>query len=222
MAVTHDLTDNKYSVQKKSLDENRGLFCYGLSSFSETLIRLKVMNIKKNLPYIIIIVLGLAGVVFGGITFFKKSNPNSSQTVQSQNATNPNNAGPGSGGRGSWGGQGGAGRANFKPLHGTVSSTSSDTIVMKADDGSSKNITVSSDTRISKMDNGERTTLAITDVKSGDEINVMAQDTTGSTITPRMIIIGTFSPPQGRGSYQGGPGQEQSAPYDDTESGSSI
>jgi hypothetical protein len=180
------------------------------------------MNIKKNLPYIIILVLGLAGVVFGGIMFFKKSNTNSAQTAKSQDATNPNNAGPGSGGRGSWGGQGGAGRANFKPLHGTVSSVNSDTIVMKADDGSSKNITVSSDTRISRTDNGQRATLAITDVKTGDEINVMAQDTTQSTITPRMIIIGAFTAPQGRGSYQGGSGQGQGSSSNDPSGQSSL
>lgn len=99
------------------------------------------------------------------------------------------------------------GRGNFKPLHGTISSinTNSGTIMMKADDGSTKNISISSDTRISKMDNSQRQELAITDLSAGEEINVMASDTTQTDITPRMIVIGTFTPPS-RGSYQGNDG----------------
>jgi hypothetical protein len=67
---------------------------------------------------------------------------------------------------------------------------------MKADDNSVKNISVSSDTRISKMTDEQQETLTIAEVKTGDEINVMAQDTTTGDITAQMIVIGTFTPPQ--------------------------
>jgi len=76
---------------------------------------------------------------------------------------------------------------------------------MTASDGSTKNIVTTSDTRISEMDNGTRQTLSISDLKTGETINVMAQDTTVNPITPQMIIIGTFTPPaESSGGYQGG------------------
>lgn len=180
------------------------------------------MKQKNNLPYIIILVIGLLAITFAGIKFFKKSNQSSTQASESQGSSSPNNAGQGSGtGRG----QRGANRGNFKPLHGTVTSVSSDTITMKADDASTKNIAVSSTTRISKTDNGQRVTLTISDIKTGDEINVMAQDTTTSNITARMIIIGTFTPPQRSGSSQSGGynnDQSQTTPQDNTTGTSSL
>jgi len=182
------------------------------------------MNFKKNLPYIIILIVVVGGIVFASLKFFKKAD-HQSETAAAQDPIDPNNRGQGANGR-SWGGGQGGNRPSMKPLHGTVSSTSSDAIVMKADDGSSKNISISPDTLISRMDNGQRETLTISDVKNGDEINVMAEDSSQSTITPRMIIIGTFSMPQ-RGQSGGYPGgssnyQDQSGPPDSNPGSSSI
>lgn len=163
------------------------------------------MNNKNNLPYIIILIVGLLGLTFLGFKILKKTDKDS-QVAGQEAFVDPGSSNTRPNGR-SWGGpsggQNGGNRPNFKPLHGNVTSVGSDKIIMKADDGSTKNISVSSDTRISKSGSGQRQTLTIADVKTGDEINVMASDTTGSTITPMMIMIGEFTPPQGRGSYQG-------------------
>jgi hypothetical protein len=160
----------------------------------------KKMNLKKNIYYIIILVCGIGILAWAGVKFLKKSNA-SGQTAQVSGQNSGQNPPNGSGG--SWGGGRGGNRGNFQRVHGTVTSVSESTIVMKADDGSAKNITVASDTRITKMDNGQRTTLAVADVKVADEITVMTSDSSQSNISPRMIIIGAFTPPQ-RGSYSGG------------------
>ena len=151
--------------------------------------------IKKNLVYIVLIVIVLVGGGYAAFHFLKPANAgNNNQTVDA--------VGQNPGGQGRFGG---GNRGNFKPLHGTITSINSSTIIMKADDGSSKKIAVASDTRISKMDNGSRTTLVLSDLKTGDELNVMAQDTTTDQITPQMIIVGTFSPPTGgQGGYRDG------------------
>lgn len=177
-------------------------------------------DFKKNLTYIIILMVGIGGLCFGGYEIYNSEKPKTGSAQTSDSGANPS-APNGSDQRGQWG-QGG-GRGNFARLHGTVTSVSDSTIVMKADDGSSKNISVSSDTRISRMDNGQRTTLAISDVKANDEISVMASDNSQSTITPRMIIIGAFAPSQ-RGQYQGGGnnGYNSSGGTDSTSSNSSI
>ncbi|MEI6144583.1 MAG: hypothetical protein WCP91_03210, partial [Candidatus Berkelbacteria bacterium] len=146
--------------------------------------------------YIILIVIVIGGGIYVGLRFLKPANASSNN--QSADASGQNNSGPG-------GRFGGGGRGNFKPLTGTIASISGLTIVMTASDGSTKNIVTTSDTRISEMDNGTRQTLSISDLKTGETINVMAQDTTVNPITPQMIIIGTFTPPaESSGGYQGG------------------
>lgn len=152
------------------------------------------MNLKKisnqNIIYITVLVLILGGIDYAAVKFTKpKTNSNSTAAAGAA----PSN--------GRFGGHGqDFNRGDFKPLTGTVSSINGQTIIMKADDGSSKNITVASTTRISKPENGQRASLTILDIKVGDTINIMADDTTVADITPRMIFIGTFSPPQ-NGSY---------------------
>jgi len=149
------------------------------------------MKQKNNLPYIIILIIGLLAITFASVKFFKKIKENPVDTSNIENSFDPNATGQ-SQARGQRGGN----RGNFKPLHGTVTSINGNTIVMKADDNSVKNISVSSDTRISKMTDEQQETLTIAEVKTGDEINVMAQDTTTGDITAQMIVIGTFTPPQ--------------------------
>ena len=144
------------------------------------------MKSKQNIFYIVILILVLATVAFAVVKFAKP---------KSNNANNPSASASANASRTRGSGQG-FNRGNFKPIHGVVLSVNGQTIIMKADDGSSKNITCSDSTRISKQDNGQRVSLTLADIKVNDEINVMSSDTAGSDITPRMIIIGTFSPPQ--------------------------
>jgi hypothetical protein len=146
------------------------------------------MKFNNNYIYIGVIVLILAIGGYFCWKFFKGSNSN-------QNSQANSNAQQSPGGQSGFGGRQGSGgrtRGNFKPLHGTISSVSAAAIVMKADDGSSKTINVSDSTRISSQVNGQRTTLAITDLKQNDEINVIATDTTTATIDARMIFIGAM------------------------------
>lgn len=150
---------------------------------------------KKNWIYIVILVVVLGGAFFAALKYLKSSKAQNNQTADANGQNSP-----GQNGRFGRGGN----RGNFTPLHGTISGVSDSTIVMKTDDGSSKNITTTSDTRIMKMDNGERSTLALSDLKVGDEINVMTEDSSQNPIAARMIFIGTFSPPANRGQWQGG------------------
>ncbi len=162
-----------------------------------------MQSIKKNLIYIILLICVVGAATFFGFKFLRSSNS------KQASVTSPDQAG----GFAQNGYGGGAGRTrnpnsnrpNFKPLHGTISSIQDQTIVMKADDGSSKNIICSSTTRIMEQSNGQRVQLAVTDLKVGDEINLMSSDTTQSNITAQMIFIGQFTMPQrGSGSWQGG------------------
>jgi len=156
------------------------------------------MNLGKNYPYIIIAIVLLAIVIGAGWWFYKLSQAKNAQNTQDQSQDQFGLSGR------QWSGGKGGNRGNFKPLHGAISEISDSIIVIKTNDGSSKNIATTSDTRIMKMENGQRITLEFSDLKVGDEINIMAQDSNQSTITARMIFIGTFSPPINRGQGQGG------------------
>ena len=154
-------------------------------------------KIKKNLPYIIILVIALTATAFAAVKFLspKKTDQASQQTADSSQGQ-PNNPSGRQGGRG-------GNRGNFQRLHGTVASVSDTAIVMTVDDKSSKTINCDSTTRIMKQENGQTVQLSLSDVQVGSEINIMGGDPTQSNITPRMIIIGTFTPPQNGGSWQG-------------------
>jgi hypothetical protein len=161
---------------------------------------ININSLKKNYVYIIILIVGLAALISGGIAIwhFSKKQTNSSVAGVNDNQNMPGRNG------GNWGQ--GSSRDNFKPLHGTIQSIdeSSKTIVMKADDGSSKNIVCSDSTRIMKQDNGQRVNLTLADLKVNDEINVMSTDDSQTNIQARAIFIGTFTRPQDNGSgFQG-------------------
>ena len=142
----------------------------------------------------------IGGLVFLGLKFLKPKN--NALTAQATNNQFPQ----GNGASGGWAGRGnGQGRGgNFTPpVHGTIQSINSDTIVLTADDGSTKNVTITSDTRITDMENGQRTTLALSDLTNGEAISVMNSGTDTTNIQARMIIVGTFTPGQGRGNWNG-------------------
>ncbi|MCX6808690.1 MAG: hypothetical protein NTW50_03415 [Candidatus Berkelbacteria bacterium] len=153
------------------------------------------MKIKKYLPHIGISIIVLTAMAFTSIKFLIpsiKSTINSPQSASA--AVSPDKS---SSQNTAHKGQFGQGRGNFQPLHGTIASINGQTIVMTTDDKSTKNINCSTTTRISRQDNGQMTQLSISDLKVSDEINVMSSDTTATDITPRMIIIGTFTAPTG-------------------------
>ena len=148
-----------------------------------------ILKNKKNIGYIILLVIVLGGSIWAGIKFLKPTNKN--------NQTSGSNLNQGR----RFQGQGNFNRANFPRIHGTISSINGSTIVLKADDGNNKNIICSSSTRIIKQENGQMSQLTISDLKMGDEINVMSSATDGqSDIQARAIIVGKFQPPQDRGS----------------------
>lgn len=150
--------------------------------------------VKKNFPYLVMLIVVFGGVIYFGVKYLKPKNTDNQVASQNQN--------------GGFRQGGGTGRENFTPpITGTVSSISNQTIVMKESDGTIKNITCDSSTRISKEDNGQRATLAISDIKTGDTINVMSSDTSGANITAKMIFVGTMSfPTRGNGTDNFGSG----------------
>lgn len=142
----------------------------------------------------------MAVFTVGGVLIYKASKTKATNQTVADSSQNT----PGQNGRGNWQGGQRGNRVNFQPVQGTIQSidNSTSTIVMKASDNSVKNVTCSSSTRIMKTDNGTRQTLAITDLKPGDQINVVSSDNTQATIAARMIIIGQLQSPQNRGSSQ--------------------
>ena len=164
-------------------------------------------DLKKNLPYIAIIVVLLGASVFFGFMFFKSSKTQANQASASQN-----NFGPGGGWLGQGGSQGSGargGRGNFNPVEGTIQSIDSSVITMTKSDNTTQKINYTSSTRISDQSSGQRVTLAISDLKTGDAITVMGS-VNGDAIDARMIFKGQFTPGQ-RDSY-GGQGGGSSAP----------
>jgi hypothetical protein len=153
-------------------------------------------SLKKNLPYIIIVVL-FFGLVFAGYEILK---PKKTSNVQ---VSTQNNQGFGSNGGGNGGASsGGSGRrGNFTPpTTGTISNINGNTITMTASDNSTKTITCSDTTRISENTNGQMTQLSLTDLSNGETINVMGT-ASGDNITARMIFIGDMP---ARGNWRGG------------------
>jgi hypothetical protein len=142
----------------------------------------KLKNFKKNGIYIVIAVLVLIILVGGVYLLVKKTNSKNTQT-----ASNSQNGGQNSFRRG---GGNFANRGNFKPITGTISSISGQTIVLKVSDGTTKNIDCSN-ARISEFSNGSRTQLSMSDLTVNETINVMG-DSTQNPIQARMIIVGTM------------------------------
>ena len=175
------------------------------------------MDIKKNLPYIAIIIIVIASTTFAVFKFVLPANSksqDSSEIADNGSMGSYNGSTGGQNGRTGRGGQ----RGNFQRLHGTITSISSQTINMTADDKSTKTLTCDDNTRISTQENGQMTQLTLSELKPGDEINVMGDDTSSSNITPRMIIVGTFTAPQnGGGSWQRPSSGSDSSGVDNTQ-----
>jgi len=157
------------------------------------------MDLKKNWPYIVAIVIILAGITFFAIKFLKK--PSQTANLANSNSGSFGNYGGNGGGQGQ---RGSGSRGNFNPIAGTIASIDSSVITMTKSDNTTQKVNYTSSTRIMEQQNGQRTTLAISDLKTGDAITVMGS-VNGDTIDARMIFLGQFTPPQ-RGSYQGGNG----------------
>lgn len=155
-------------------------------------------SLKKNWPYLLVALIIGGGVTFG-ILKLTKANKGSSQQAISNDQFNQ---------KGEAGGQGFAGRigrGNFSPpTTGTIQTISGSTITLTATDNSTKSITTDSNTRFSKFDNGTRTTLALSDLKTGDQISVMGTSDSSGNITARMVFIGQMPTPQRRSSESGG------------------
>lgn len=174
------------------------------------------MDLKKNMPYIVILLVAVGICTFAGFKFLKGSKSNTAAQMANSSAQDQPGSGFGSGNgnsaQGGRSGRNGQGRGNFQPVHGTIASIDGQIIKMTADDNSTKNITTSSTTRITRMDSGQRVTLTLSDLKVGDEINVMNSGTDTTNIAARMIIVGQFTMPQnGGGGQWRGQGQGESS-----------
>jgi hypothetical protein len=137
---------------------------------------------NTNYTYLIAMIVVLSLVTLGGIKFFKSGKNNST-------ASSPNNfPNQSQNGRS----RGGFNRGNLMRTTGTVSSVSDNTILMKAEDGTNKNVIVSSSTQIMKAANGQPFQIQLSDIKTGDQITVMSSSTSGD-IQATIIMDGQFT-----------------------------
>jgi len=159
------------------------------------MLKKKSMKFKKNYIYIAILVFGVAVSIWGGAKFLKSLDTENTLRIKDSNQSFPER------GERQWG-QNPPNRENFKPISGIVESIKDNVIILKTDDDSIKNIICLSSTRIMKTENGKRNELALSDIKRGDEINVMSNSNDQTNIEARMIIVGKFEPFQNRDNFQ--------------------
>jgi Cu/Ag efflux protein CusF len=137
-----------------------------------------VIKMNKNTMLIIaviLIVVALLGGFFGGMMYQK----NQSSTLSAA-------------GRGNFAGrfgQAGQNAAAFRPVRGQVLSTSTNSLTVKMSDGSTKIVVLSSTTAFMQS-----TQAALSDVKTGDTVNVVGTQNSDGSVTAQQVQI---NPPTG-------------------------
>ena len=136
---------------------------------------------------VVLIIVAAAGGFFGGMMFQKNQAPSFGAAA----------------GRGSYAGRFGSGQAGqnaaFRPVRGQVLSTSDNSLTVKMSDGSTKLVVLSSSTAFMQS-----TKAALTDVKTGDTVNVVGTANSDGSVTATDIQInppaqGGFARPTGAG-----------------------
>jgi len=140
---------------------------------------------------VVLIIIAAAGGFFGGMMYQKN------QTSSLAGA-----------GRGSYagrfGGQSGQGAAAFRPVRGQVLSMDANSLTVKLSNGSTEIVVLSSSTAFMQS-----TKAALSDVKTGDTVNVVGTANSDGSVTAQQVQI---NPPQGGFPRPTGAGQPPAQP----------
>jgi hypothetical protein len=126
---------------------------------------------------VVLIIIAAASGFFGGMMYQKNQTP-----VFAGAAGRGNFAGR-------FGGQGGQNVAAFRPVRGQVLDMNNNSLTVKMSDGSTKIVVLSSSTAFMQS-----TKAALTDVKTGDTVNVVGTANSDGSVTAQQVQI---NPPQG-------------------------
>jgi flagellar basal body-associated protein FliL len=146
---------------------------------------------NKNIMIIVAVVLVIvatAGGFFGGMMFQKNQTPSLGGAVGRGNFV------------GRFGAQGGQSAAAFRPVRGQVLDMSNNSLTVKMSDGSTKIVVLSESTAFMQS-----TKAALSDVKTGDTVNVVGTANSDGSVTATDIQINP--PAQGGFARPGGAGQ---------------
>lgn len=124
---------------------------------------------------VVLIVVAAAGGFFGGVMYQKNQTSTLSAT-----------------GRGNYAarfGQGGQNAAGFRPVRGQVLSMDNNSLTVKLSNGSTEIVVLSGSTAFMQS-----TTAALSDVKTGDTVNVVGTANSDGSVTAQQVQI---NPPAG-------------------------
>jgi hypothetical protein len=127
---------------------------------------------------VVLIIVALIGGFFGGMMFQKNQTP--SFGMMGQNGVRQG---------GNFAGRSGQNVAAFRPVRGQVLSMINDSMTVKMSDGSTKIVVLSASTAFMQS-----TKAALTDIKTGDTVNVVGTANSDGSVTAQDIQI---NPPQG-------------------------
>jgi hypothetical protein len=134
----------------------------------------------------VLIIVAAAGGFFGGMMFQKSQIASAGAMGRSNFAAR-------------FGGQAGQNAAAFRPVRGQVLSTSANSLTVKMSDGSTRIVVLSSSTSFVQS-----TKAALTDIKTGDTVNVVGTANSDGSVTATDVQInppaqGGFARPTGAG-----------------------
>ncbi len=144
------------------------------------------MQSIKPIYVLILVIVFAAGGFYGGVLYQKSQSPSMAQTM---NDSQGGKSGPqivnddGSGDFKMKGGQGPM--QKMEPVSGQIISQDSNSITVKLEDGSSKIINFTDQTKINKT-----TEVAVSDLKTGEQITALGSTNTDGSVTAENISIG--------------------------------
>jgi len=139
---------------------------------------------------VVLIIVAAAGGFFGGMMFQKNQAPALGAAGRGNFA-------------GRFGGQGGQNAAAFRPVRGQVLDMSTNSLTVKMSDGSTKLVVLSSSTAFMQS-----TKAALSDVKTGDTVNVVGTANSDGSVTAQDVQIN----PPAQGGFGRPTGAVQQAP----------
>ena len=136
---------------------------------------------------VILIIVAAAGGFFGGMMYQKNQTPSFAGAAGRENFA------------GRFGSQAGQNAAAFRPVRGQVLDMSNNSLTVKMSDGSTKIVVLSASTAFMQS-----TKAALSDVKTGDTVNVVGTANSDGSVTAQQVQI---NPPQGGFGRPAGAGQ---------------
>jgi Cu/Ag efflux protein CusF len=144
-----------------------------------------VKNMNKNIAIlvaVVLIIVAVAGGFFGGVMYQKTQSPTFGSGMMGQNGSRQ---GAFAGRFGSQNGQ----NANFRPVRGQVVGMDNSSMTVKMSDGSTKLVVLSSSTSYMQS-----TAAKLSDIKTGDTVNVVGTQNSDGSVTAQDIQINPVQP----------------------------